>query len=175
MSRKELKYKPKLLSVILDILVNMAIFMTMIICINKVTVFFAQNSLFFTYIHVLQPTQRHQSSRNKPFLSVMLGCVFVRFSYKKSVLFAMQLFLCSIHVLEDYRLLRTVICVQKMIWQQWVEEEGRSWRSERGSWQERNEVIGAGASDEEGDGMPWNDGVACRFTLSMFDYFLLSE
>lgn len=56
-----------------------------------------------------------------------------------------------------------------------MEEEGRCWRSERGSWQERNEVMEAGASDEEGDGMPWNDGVACRFTLVMFDYFLLSE
>lgn len=40
MSRKELKYKSKLLCVILDILLNMAIFKTMIICINKVTVFF---------------------------------------------------------------------------------------------------------------------------------------
>lgn len=56
-----------------------------------------------------------------------------------------------------------------------MEEEGRSCRSERGSWQKRNDVMGAGASDEEGDGMLWNDGVAFRFTLSMFDYFLLSE
>lgn len=142
MSRKELKYKPKLLSVILDILVNMATFKTRIFCINKLQFFCLEQFIFYIYSCFIAYPETPEKPK-QAFSSVMLGCVFMRFSYKMSVLFAMQLFLCSIHVLEDNRLLRTVICVQKMKWRQWVEEEGRSWRSERGSWQERNEVMGA--------------------------------
>lgn len=119
----EVKNKSKLLS--LDTLVNM--FKT--ICINRIIVLSIDRleQCIFACLHVSQFTPEKPKHAFSQFLSVMLADVFFCAIHRTfRALFVMKLSLYSIHALECYMLLGTVICIQKCNWRQWVLEEGRS-------------------------------------------------